>query len=83
MVGEQNLCKQGMFMEQLLRKLAFLCVRRADDIMHLCISGGTAMCYSRILYLFKTLLISRFGVIFSDYLLISASGNFAKRFSTN
>lgn len=40
MVGEKNLCKQGMFMEQLLRKLAFLCVRRAEDIMHLCVSGG-------------------------------------------
>lgn len=29
MVGKQRLCEQGMFMEQLLRKLAFLCVRRA------------------------------------------------------
>ena len=29
MVGKQNLCKQGMFMEQILCKLAFLCVKRA------------------------------------------------------
>ena len=29
MVGKRNVCKQGMFMEQLLHKLAFLHVRRA------------------------------------------------------
>lgn len=46
----------------LLLKLA-LCVQSGQkDIMHVCDGGGLALCSSRILYLFKTLLISRFGV---------------------
>ena len=39
MVGKQCLCEQGMFMEQLLRKVAFLCVRRAGRY-HASVCGG-------------------------------------------
>lgn len=66
----------------LLLKLA-LCVQSGQkDIMHVCDRGGLALCSSRILYLFKTLLISRFGVRVC-FLLFPASGNFAERFSMN